>query len=290
MTLFYPRPQLDFVPLKPLNNYPSYEGVAAYVQKFEDPRVTPQPGPSPGVETRAQIKERKRKLKWQKEMQRIEELMKTWDPHNNPKATEEAYKTLFVGRLSYTSTEESLRREFEEYGPIKTVRIVVDLDGKPRGYGFIEFEREKDMRTAYKDADGKRVDGRRIVVDVERGRTVKDWRPRRLGGGLGGSRLGGDDVNVKSSGRFNPSDRRREDESKERPRERSRERDREYRDRERDRYRERDGGDRGRPNDRGGRDGGGRDDRRGDRDGRPSDRYREQGGDRGRRDDRSHRY
>lgn len=34
---------------------------------------------------------------------------------------------------------------------------------------------------AYKDADGKRVDGRRIVVDVERGRTVKDWRPRRLG-------------------------------------------------------------------------------------------------------------
>ena len=34
---------------------------------------------------------------------------------------------------------------------------------------------------AYKHADGKKIDGRRIVVDVERGRTVKSWRPRRLG-------------------------------------------------------------------------------------------------------------
>ena len=34
---------------------------------------------------------------------------------------------------------------------------------------------------AYKSADGKKIDGRRVVVDVERGRTVKSWRPRRLG-------------------------------------------------------------------------------------------------------------
>jgi len=65
------------VPPKPFNNYPQYEGVANYVQNFEDPRTTPQPGPSAGVETRAQIKERKRKIQWQKEMQRIEDLMKT---------------------------------------------------------------------------------------------------------------------------------------------------------------------------------------------------------------------
>ena len=34
---------------------------------------------------------------------------------------------------------------------------------------------------AYKHADGKKIDGRRVLVDVERGRTVEDWRPRRLG-------------------------------------------------------------------------------------------------------------
>jgi U1 small nuclear ribonucleoprotein 70kDa len=39
---------------------------------------------------------------------------------------------------------------------------------------------------AYKEVDRKKIDGRRIVVDVERGRTVRNWRPMRLGGGLGG--------------------------------------------------------------------------------------------------------
>ena len=37
------------------------------------------------------------------------------------------------------------------------------------------------VAAAYKHADGKKIDGRRIVVDVERGRTVKTWKPRRLG-------------------------------------------------------------------------------------------------------------
>ena len=90
-----------------------------------------------------------------------------------------------------------------------------DKEGKPRGYAFIEFEREKDMKgpladalglgsaaslqvltraaspgpwprpmgssEAYKALDGLKIEGRRILVDVERGRTVKGWRPRRLG-------------------------------------------------------------------------------------------------------------
>ncbi|RUS82000.1 hypothetical protein EGW08_010227 [Elysia chlorotica] len=58
-----------------------------------------------------------------------------------------------------------------------------------------------DKTAAYKNADGKKIDGRRVLVDVERGRTVKGWRPRRLGGGLGGTRKGGPDENVRFSGR-----------------------------------------------------------------------------------------
>ena len=72
-----------------------------------------------------------------------------------------------------------------------------------RGYAFIEFEREADMRAAYKRGDGRKIDGRRVLVDVERGRTVRNWRPRRLGGGLGATRKGGDDVNQRLSGRSN---------------------------------------------------------------------------------------
>jgi U1 small nuclear ribonucleoprotein len=69
------------------------------------------------------------------------------------------------------------------------VKLVYDkFTEKPRGYGFVEFEHERDMKTAYKHADGRKIDGRRILVDVERGRTVKDWKPRKCGGGLGSSR------------------------------------------------------------------------------------------------------
>lgn len=47
--------------------------------------------------------------------------------------------------------------------------------GKPRGYAFIEYEHKKDMKEAYKASDGRKIEGRRILVDVERGRTVENW-------------------------------------------------------------------------------------------------------------------
>merc|ERR1712061_254069 len=113
--------------------------------------------------------------------------------------------------------------------------------GKPKGYCFIEFEQEKDMHSAYKHADGKKIDGRRVLVDVERARTVKGWLPRRLGGGLGGTRRGGPDVNVRHSGREEHRDRDgrrddrggRRDREKRRKRSRSRSRDRSERKRSR---------------------------------------------------------
>ena len=112
------------------------------------------------------------------------------------------------------------------------LKMVFDRKGKARGYAFAEFEHERDMLcmhacvrayltltlpAAYKRMDGHKVDGRRVVVDVERARTVKEWLPRRLGllcctalcvgltwsgGGLGGSRIGGKGQNVTVSGRW----------------------------------------------------------------------------------------
>lgn len=86
-------------------------------------------------------------------------------PHNR-----NAYLTLFVGRLSYDTTEKKIRREFEQFGPVNDVKLIKDLEGSSRGYAFIEFKFEEDMTTAYRRADGKKIDGRRIVCDVERGR------------------------------------------------------------------------------------------------------------------------
>ncbi|PWY97124.1 RNA-binding domain-containing protein [Testicularia cyperi] len=110
-----------------------------------------------------------------------------YDPHKDPHATKDPYKTLFLGRLAYDVTEKDLHREFDMYGPIDQIRIVRDKEGKSRGYAFVSYERERDMKAAYKDAEGIKINGRRVMVDVERGRTVKDWKPTRLGGGLGGS-------------------------------------------------------------------------------------------------------
>lgn len=113
--------------------------------------------------------------------------LETYDPSSNPDATPDAYKTLFLARLSYDVTEADLHREFDMYGPITEIKLIRDREGKSRGYAFIAYERERDMKAAWKDAEGIKINGRRVMVDVERGRTVKDWKPKRLGGGLGGA-------------------------------------------------------------------------------------------------------
>ncbi|KAH1266992.1 U1 small nuclear ribonucleoprotein [Glycine soja] len=165
------------------------------------------------------------------------------DPHNDPNVSGDPYKTLFVAKLSYETTESRIKREFESYGPIKRVRLVADKDtNKPRGYAFIEYLHTRDMKAAYKQADGRKIDGRRVLVDVERGRTVPNWRPRRLGGGLGTTRVGGEEVNQRHSGREQQQSRSeeprvREDRHGDRDREISRERVRD-KDKERERSRE----------------------------------------------------
>jgi len=115
------------------------------------------------------------------------------------------YNTLFIGRLAYEVTERKLLREMESFGPVKDIKLIFDKEGKSRGYGFVEYENEEDLKRAYRAADGMRIEGREIVVDVERGHTVPTWLPRKLGGGLGGTRLGGKTKNVKTPGRFDPS-------------------------------------------------------------------------------------
>lgn len=54
--------------------------------------------------------------------------MKLWKPTEDTKATDDPMKTLFVSRLNYETTEKKLKREFEIYGPIKSIRIVKDSE------------------------------------------------------------------------------------------------------------------------------------------------------------------
>ncbi|XP_023236733.1 U1 small nuclear ribonucleoprotein 70 kDa-like isoform X1 [Centruroides sculpturatus] len=256
LALFAPRDPIPFLP--PPDKLPhekktnGYNGVGQYLNMFEDPKDTP---PPTRVETREERQERKRREKAEQVAYKLEQDIALWDPHNNTSGTSDPYKTLFVARINYDTSESKLRREFEVFGPIKKIGIVHNKNtGKPRGYAFIEYEHERDMHSAYKHADGKKIDGRRVLVDVERGRTVKGWLPRRLGGGLGGTRRGGPEVNVKHSGREETrledryislhserNDRVRIDRERERRRSRSRSRERRRRSRSRSRERHREG-------------------------------------------------
>ena len=201
--MFQPGPPLIFRERPVKRKPPPYSGVASYLGLFE----ATAPPARIVHETPRDKREKRKKLKAEEHQRSLEEEIKKWDPHKpSPNVvhvtTQDAYKTLFVARLSYDTTEDTLRREFEGYGPVSRIRVVHkrskddvltgdDVEEQPRGYAFVEFETEDDMRQAYKRADGRKVDGRRLLVDVERGRTVAKWRPRRLGGGLGATRRSG---------------------------------------------------------------------------------------------------
>ncbi|XP_047333832.1 U1 small nuclear ribonucleoprotein 70 kDa [Impatiens glandulifera] len=322
LKLFEARPPLEYKPPPEKRKCPPYSGMAQFVSSFAEKDDPVYQQPIEKSETPAQRRERIHKLRLEEGARKAAEELEKYDPHNDPNISGDPYKTLFVAKLNYDTTDRSIKREFEAYGPIKRIRLVADkVTNKPRGYAFVEYVHTRDMKAAYKQTDGSKIDNRRVLVDVERGRTVPNWRPRRLGGGLGTTRVGGEDANQKNSGRDqlqsggaprSEEPRARDDRhaDREKSRERGGGRDREgereksaersverVRDRDRDRedrhHRDRDktrGGDRDRDRERerGGRDRdrdrdrGGRDRDRGGRErGRESERERHKERDRG---------
>ncbi|XP_038976916.1 U1 small nuclear ribonucleoprotein 70 kDa-like isoform X1 [Phoenix dactylifera] len=202
LKLFEPRPPLEYKPPIEKRKCPPYTGMAQFVSHFAEPGDPEYAPPVEKGETPAQRRARVHKLRLDEGARKAAEELEKYDPHKDPNITGDPYKTLFVARLNYETTEHRIKREFEAYGPIKRVRLITDkVTNKPRGYAFIEYMHTRDMKTAYKQADGRKVDNKRVLVDVERGRTVPNWRPRRLAGGLGSTRIGGEEVNQKYSGR-----------------------------------------------------------------------------------------
>ncbi|KAJ8635226.1 hypothetical protein MRB53_009493 [Persea americana] len=272
LKLFEPRPPLEHKPPIEKRKCPPYAGMAQFVSGFADPGEPEYAPPVQKGETREEKKARIHKIRLEKGAIKAAEELQKYDPANDPNVSGDPYKTLFIAKLNYETTEHRIKREFEAYGPIKRhgkeivnislflflrvavvvmrpacwscipykVRLVTDKEtNKPRGYAFVEYMHTRDMKTAYKQADGRKLDNKRVLVDVERGRTVPNWRPRRLGGGLGSTRIGGEDLNQKYSGREpqqiasghtrSEEPRTREDRhaEREKSRERGRERDRE---------------------------------------------------------------
>lgn len=115
-----------------------------------------------------------------------------YDPFGDPKVIGDPYCTLFVGHLSHATTEDILHQAMSRYGRVKNLRLVRDIvTGASRGYAFVEFETEREMRRAYEDAHHSFIDDSEIIVDYNRQQLMPGWIPRRLGGGLGGKKESG---------------------------------------------------------------------------------------------------
>ncbi|KAI8975502.1 hypothetical protein BDF20DRAFT_611265 [Mycotypha africana] len=100
--------------------------------------------------------------------------------------------TLFVGRLSFETDESCLKTYFEQYGEVSsTIIIRNNVTGLSQGYGFVTFVSKHAAEKAYKYANKTNLNNRTILVDYERSRLMKSWKPRRLGGGFGGRKESG---------------------------------------------------------------------------------------------------
>ncbi len=93
-------------------------------------------------------------------------------------------KKLYVGNLSFSSTEDDVRDHFAPYGEVISVNLITDREtGRLRGFGFVEMD-EEGANAAIEALDGKELGGRTLKVNEAQEKP-------RYGGGGGGARRGG---------------------------------------------------------------------------------------------------
>ncbi len=84
-------------------------------------------------------------------------------------------KNLYVGNLSWTTTESDIRTAFEAYGEVISVKLIEDREtGRPRGFGFVEMD-DNGANDVIANFDGKDLGGRNIKVNIAKPR---EERPR----------------------------------------------------------------------------------------------------------------
>ena len=96
-------------------------------------------------------------------------------------------KNLFVGNMSFSTTESDLRSIFEPFGEISQVNVITDRDtGRARGFAFVEMTNDEEAAKAIEALNGKELDGRALNVNEARPKAERGG-----GGGGGGRGFGG---------------------------------------------------------------------------------------------------
>ena len=94
-------------------------------------------------------------------------------------------KKLYVGNLTYDTSDSDLQRLFEEFGTVESAQVISDREtGRSKGFGFVEMGSDQEAQAAINSLNGKEVGGRAL--------TVNEAKPREdRGGGRGGYGGGG---------------------------------------------------------------------------------------------------
>ena len=99
-------------------------------------------------------------------------------------------KKLYVGGLSYDTTENALKEMFSQAGTVESATIITDrTTGRSKGFGFVEMSSDEEVQKAIEMFNGKELDGRSITVNEAR---PMEPRPRPGGFGREGRGFGGD--------------------------------------------------------------------------------------------------
>ncbi|RMC22014.1 hypothetical protein DUI87_02885 [Hirundo rustica rustica] len=81
-------------------------------------------------------------------------------------AVDRSLRSVFVGNIPYEATEEQLKDIFSEVGPVVSFRLVYDREtGKPKGYGFCEYQDQETALSAMRNLNGREFSGRALRVD-----------------------------------------------------------------------------------------------------------------------------
>ena len=91
-------------------------------------------------------------------------------------------KKLYVGNLSYGTTDSDLQSMFEEFGTVQSAQVIMDREsGRSKGFGFVEMGSDQEAQAAINALNGKDMDGRAFTVNEAKPREDRGWwRPRRL--------------------------------------------------------------------------------------------------------------
>lgn len=93
-------------------------------------------------------------------------------------------RKLYVGGLSYDTTEDQLREAFARFGAVESAKLIRDRDSdRSKGFGFVEMSSDQEAEQAIRGLNGTMLDGRQITVNHARERTDRGGRSGGYGGG-----------------------------------------------------------------------------------------------------------